>query len=57
MLLKIDKKLSCGGVDDSNGIVGGFVEEVVELLKEFVEIDPKCIRAFKVFTSQRTGFG
>ncbi len=57
MLFKIDKKLSCGGVDDSNGIVGGFIEEVVELLKEFAKIDPKYIKAFKVFTNQKTGFG
>ncbi len=47
LLLRLDKKLIAGGVDDSNGIVGGFMNEVVGVLEEFARIDPKCIDAFK----------
>ena len=48
LLLRLDKKLRVGGVDDSNGIVGGFITEVVQMLEEFAQIDPECIKAFKV---------
>ena len=47
LLLRLDKKLRVGGVDDSNGIVGGLMTEVVRVLEEFAQIDPKCIEAFK----------
>src|SRR3989338_9425075 len=48
LLLRLDRKLRIGGVDDSNGIVGGFITEVVQMLEEFAQIDPECIKAFKV---------
>jgi len=35
LLLRLDKKLCTGGVDDSDGTVGGFIEEVVIVLKEY----------------------
>jgi hypothetical protein len=57
MLLKVDKKLSCGGVDDSNGIVGGFMEQVIDLLKEFVKMDNNCVKAVKSLIDQKTSFG
>jgi len=47
LLLRLDKKLIAGGVDDSNGIVGGFMNGVVGILEEFARIDPRCIDAFK----------
>ncbi|MCX5699505.1 MAG: hypothetical protein NTX01_07390 [Candidatus Omnitrophica bacterium] len=47
LLLRLDKKLRVGGVDDSNGIVGGFMSEVVRVLEESAQVDPKCIEAFK----------
>ena len=47
LLLRLDRKLCVGGVDDSNGIVGGFMTSVVEMLEEYVKIDPDCINAFK----------
>ncbi|MDO9573208.1 MAG: hypothetical protein Q7J37_04945 [Candidatus Omnitrophota bacterium] len=47
LLLRLDKKLCVGGVDDSNGIVGGFMSEVVRVLEEFAQIDPESIEAFK----------
>ncbi len=46
LLLRLDKKL-CGGVDDSNGIVGGFMGEIVQILEEYAQIDIVCIKAFK----------
>ncbi len=47
LLLRLDKKLTVGGIDDSNGIVGGFMTQVVEMLEEYARIDPDCINAFK----------
>ncbi|MFH0772441.1 MAG: SWIM zinc finger family protein [Candidatus Omnitrophota bacterium] len=47
LLLRLDKKLRVGGVDDSNGIVGGFMSEVVRVLEEFAQIDAECIEAFE----------
>ncbi len=56
-LLRLDKKLSQGGVDDSNGTVGGFVYEVVDMLQEYAKLDPACIKAFGKLCSQSTCFG
>ncbi len=42
LLLRLDKKLRVGGVDDSNGIVGGLMSEMVRVLEEFAQIDTKC---------------
>lgn len=56
MLLRLDKKLCVGGVDDSDGTVGGFIEEVVIMLQEYAKLDPKCIKAFKKLCGQETCF-
>ncbi|MBU4484362.1 hypothetical protein KKA47_02960 [bacterium] len=56
LLLRLDKKL-CEGVDDSNGIVGGFISEAVQILEEFVRIDPDCIKAFGSLIGRKTCFG
>jgi len=47
LLLRLDKKLTSGGVDDSNGTVGGFMSEVVQLLIEYTKIDSDCIDSFE----------
>ncbi|MFH0739497.1 MAG: SWIM zinc finger family protein [bacterium] len=57
LLLRLDKKLCVGGVDDSNGTVGGFVYEVVGILEEFVKLDQKCIKAFEKLCGKETCFG
>ena len=57
LLLRLDKKLSLGGVDDSDGTVGGFIEEVVEVLKDFARLDSACIKSFEKLTGQQTCFG
>ncbi|MBI5729228.1 MAG: hypothetical protein HY983_03265 [Candidatus Magasanikbacteria bacterium] len=57
MLLRLDGKLCRGGVDDSDGTVGGFIEETVQVLKEYVKLDPDCIKVFKELKGKETCFG
>ena len=38
------------------GTVGGFIYEVVEMLKEYVKLDPKSIKAFKKLCGRETCF-
>lgn len=56
-LLRLDKKLTTGGVDDSEGTVGGFIEETVNVLKEYVKLDPTCAKAFHELKDKETCFG
>lgn len=57
MLLRLDDKLCRGGVDDSDGTVGGFIEETVQVLKEYAKIDPSCAKAFNKLKGKETCFG
>lgn len=57
LLLRLERKVSVGGVDDSNGIVGGLAGELVALLEEFARIDPSCIDAFKPLCGKEYCFG
>jgi len=58
MLLRLDKKLCTGGVDDSEGAVGGFMQEVVGVLEEFAKLDSACVRVFgKKLKGRKTCFG
>lgn len=57
MLLRLDKKLCTGGVDDSDGAVGGFMEETVSILEEFAKLDPSCIKVFQKLKGRDTCFG
>jgi len=56
LLLRLDERLARGGVDDSNGIVGGFIEESVIMLLEYAKIDPSCIKAFEILAELETRF-
>lgn len=56
MLLRLDDKLCSGGVDDSDGTVGGFIEEVVEMLKEYARLDSGCVEAFGELKDKETCF-
>jgi len=56
LLLRLDRKIS-RGVDDSDGTVGGFMEEVVALLEKFSEVDPECAAAFEKLKDKETCFG
>ena len=57
LLLRLERKLSVGGVDDSNGIVGGLAGELVALLEEFARIDQSCIDAFEPLCGKEYCFG
>ena len=57
MLLRIDNKLCRGGVDDSDGVVGGFIEETVEVLKKYAFLDSSCIETFRKLEGRKTCFG
>lgn len=57
LLLRLDNKLCRGGVDDSDGTVGGFIEEVVNILKEYTKLDPACKKTFYALTNRETCFG
>ena len=57
LLLRLDKKLTMGGVDDSDGTVGCFIEETVQVLKEYVELDSSCVVPFKKLIGRETCFG
>lgn len=57
LLLRLDKKLCTGGVDDSDGTVGGFMEELVLVLKEYANLDQKCTKTFEKLCGRETCFG
>ena len=57
MLLRFNKKLCTGGVDDSDGTVGGFMEETVQTLKEYTKLDPGCAKTFHELKDKKTCFG
>ncbi|MFH1946787.1 MAG: SWIM zinc finger family protein [Candidatus Magasanikbacteria bacterium] len=55
LLLRLDKKL-CNAVDDSDGTVGGFMMEVVGVIKEYIEIDPVCAESITLLVGKETCF-
>ena len=57
MLLRLDNKLCRSGVDDSDGTVGGFIEETVQVLKEYAKLDPACTKTFNDLKDKETCFG
>jgi hypothetical protein len=57
LLLRLDNKLCQGGVDDSDGTVGGFVEETVGVLQEYAKLDPNCKEVFGSLKNKETCFG
>ena len=56
LLLRLDKKLCTGGVDDSDGTVGGFITEAVDVLQEYAQMDDLCINAFEDLCGAKTCF-
>ncbi|MBU1119498.1 hypothetical protein KKH43_06475 [Patescibacteria group bacterium] len=56
MLLRLERKI-CNGVDDSDGTVGGFMQQTVDVLLKYVEVDPNCVEAFKPLVGLETCFG
>jgi len=57
MLLRLDDKLCRSGVDDSDGTVGGFIEETVHVLKEYAKLDHACVKTFSDLKDKETCFG
>ena len=57
MLLRLDNKLCRSGVDDSDGTVGGFIEETVQMLKEYAKLDSASAKAFNELKNKETCFG
>ncbi|MCX6810851.1 MAG: hypothetical protein NTY30_03960 [Candidatus Berkelbacteria bacterium] len=57
LLLRADKKLTASGIDDSDGIVGAFIEAVVLLLMDFSKLDKNCIKTFSKLVGKETCFG
>ncbi|MCI0619768.1 hypothetical protein L0Y40_01900 [Candidatus Wolfebacteria bacterium] len=55
-LVRIDEKLSRGGVDDSDGTVGNLIVASVDMLKEYAKIEPKCAEAFRILEGRSTMF-
>ncbi|OGZ93536.1 MAG: hypothetical protein A3H69_01225 [Candidatus Sungbacteria bacterium RIFCSPLOWO2_02_FULL_47_9] len=57
LLLRLDDKLCRSGVDDSDGTVGGLIEETVQVLKEYAKLNASCTKAFKMLKDKETCFG
>jgi hypothetical protein len=57
MLLRLDRKLCMGGVDDSDGTVGDFMTAVVEVLLDFARIAPECVGEFRKLRGRDSSFG
>ncbi len=47
LLVRLEKKLTMGGVDDSDGTVGGFCNEAMCLLIDFADTNPKYAKHYK----------
>ena len=56
-LLRLDDRLCRGGIDDSDGTVGGFIEETVQVLKEYAKLNSSCVAAFNELKGKETCFG
>lgn len=57
MLLWLDDKLCRGGIDDSDGTVGGFIEQTVAVLEEYAKLDSACLKTFGALANRETCFG
>jgi hypothetical protein len=53
ILLRLEKKLM-NGVDDSDGTVGDFMIDIVELLKKFIKKDANCLKAVEKLQNMET---
>ena len=57
LVLRLSKKLSQGGVDDSDGIVGGCVDKIIRKIIDMVRKNKELIKLLHSFTDDYTGFG
>jgi len=56
LMLRLDRKLTDGGVDDSNGTVGGLIQDLVNVLNQYIDLDPQCLRACDKLVDIQTCF-
>lgn len=56
-LLRLERKIMNGGVDDSDGTVGNCMAGMVEVLVQYARLDPECAKAFKKLEGLSTSFG
>lgn len=56
LMIRIDKKLVTGGVDDSDGTVGTFIQEMVNVLHDYAKLDITCIDSFRLLIGVSTCF-
>lgn len=57
LVLKLSKKIAYGGVDDSDGRVGGCVYSLVEQCGRYAKEKPELKHTIQRFTKNDTGFG
>jgi len=57
LLLRLNKKLVSGGVDDSDGTVGAFIEGCVDVLLAYIKLDPSCRNDLKLPLNFESSFG
>lgn len=57
ILIRLDKKLSTGGVDDSDGTVGDFITASVNMLLKYANLVPECRTSFEKIRGKSTCFG
>ncbi len=57
LVLRLSKKLSHGGVDDSDGTVGACIDAIVEQLVRWAETDAKLHAHIQKICVEETGFG
>jgi hypothetical protein len=56
LLLRLDDRLCHTGVDDSNGTVGGFMQEVAAVLEQYAAAEPRVVKTFARLAGQKTCF-
>lgn len=57
LVLRLSKKLATGGVDDSNGTIGGAIQAIVQKLADFAKNDIDIQKWITKNCTSDTGFG
>lgn len=56
LVLRLAKKLSEGGIDDSNGTIGRAVDSVIERIADIARADPRVMEWVRQYCTDDTGF-
>ena len=56
LLIKIDEKMT-HGIDDSDGSMGNLIEQIIDLLRMFINLKPELEIYIKNNFPQKTNFG